>query len=210
MAVTAGQLRSPGIVSAAIAVAQATANTQVARVAAFEVLVRQYNNIYVFNTPTPGSAIESCALSSTGGYDWHYKYDGGLPTTLAQQIMTLASAVYHNTSDDPVVRSAAYCVRSALHQSFPFPINTALITLTFVCGDEYRIHNGNAEFADLTWNTYHVPPNVRTVAPTLTNGVRSVPGNADAYIRTDSIATTRLFYKGQLIQTRANGGSACH
>ena len=124
--------------------------------------------------------------------------------------MTLASAVYHNANDDPVVRSAAYCVRQALHSNFSFPITTSLITLTYVCGDKFRIHNGNAEFADLTWNTYNVPPNARTLAPTLTSGGTSVPGNSDGYIFTDNAATARLYYHSQLIQTRANAGTVCH
>jgi hypothetical protein len=205
----APQIRSQSIVNSALTVAQTVGNTQASRVASFQVLAAEFNNIFQFASPTPGAPIEACALSGSGGNSAYY-YDEGLARSLGQQIMTLASAVYHNTNDDPVVRSAAYCVRQALHSNFPFPINTSLITLAYVCGDKFRIHNGNAEFADLAWNTYNVPPDVRPPAPTLTSGGTSVPGNSDGYIFTDNAGTARLYYQSQLIQTRANSRTVCH
>jgi hypothetical protein len=202
------QVRSPSIVSSALAVAQNPANAQIARVTAFQVLVSQFNNLFVFDAPMAGARIEACALGT--GRSLAILYDGGLSTSQSQQIMSLASSIYHSTTDDPIVRSAAYCARTALNTSFPFPINTSLVTLTFVCGDKFRVHNGNVERAELTWNSYHVPPNARTTATVLTRGFTAVDGNTNGYIRTDSIATARLYYHGQLIQTRANAGTACH
>lgn len=199
---------SPVVTSAAIGVAEGTGNTQVARVSAFQILLYEYDNSQGLVPATPGQPPESCQ-AAMGGAGPTPTYNAGLSPQVVQQMMAAASAVYYNASDDGVVRSAAYCLRRALHYSTPYPVNTSLITLTYVCSDLFKVHNSNPDPVPLSWNTYHVPPNARTTAPILTSGQIWGTPNGDMTFRTDSIATARLYYGTTLIQTRANGGTGC-
>ncbi len=184
-------------------------NSRAARLNAFQVLLVQFSNVAALIPSTPGTPPESCGLLP-GANVPTYDYDVGLSTAVVQQMMSVATTVYRAAGDDPVVRSAAFCVRQALHSSTDYPVNPSLITLSFVCGDRFRIHNGNAEVVPVTWNSYHVPASARSPTTILTSGGLSVAPNADAFFRTDSIATARLYYRTTLLQTRANGGTACH
>jgi len=199
---------SPLATTAAIAVAQGTGNTRIARVTALQILLTEYDNSQGLQPATLGAPVENCQLYMGAGHTTP-TYDAGLGQQVLQQIMAAASAVYYSASDDGVVRSAAYCVRSALRHSTPYPVNTPLVTLTYVCSDQFKIHNANPESFLLSWNSYHVPPNARTIAPILTSGHIQTAPNGDVFFRTDSIATARLYYGTTLIQTRANGGTGC-
>lgn len=204
----AGYVRSPVVVNAAITVAQGIGNSQIARLTAFKVLLAEFNSSAGMTPAAPGDAPEACSLT-VGGSGTTPDYDAGLTPEVVQQMMSVASAVYHNAADDPVIRSAAFCLRRATHTQTPYPVATSLITLSYVCADKFKVHNANPEDVQVTWNSYHVPPNARTTAPILTHGNLFVGSMTDAYFRTDSIATARLYYGTSLIQTRANGGTAC-
>jgi hypothetical protein len=116
----APQIRSQSIVNSALTVAQTVGNTQASRVASFQVLAAEFNNIFQFASPTPGAPIEACALSGSGGNSAYY-YDEGLARSLGQQIMTLASAVYHNTMirsfEARHTASGKHCIRTFLSRS---------------------------------------------------------------------------------------------
>jgi hypothetical protein len=199
---------SPVVTTAALAVAQGTGNTQIARVTAFQILLAQYDNSQGLQPAALGDQVENCQFF-VGTTRTTPTYNAGLTPQVLQQMMAGASTVYHNAGDDAVVRSAAFCLRTSLHHSTAYPVNTSLITLSYVCSDQFKVHNTNPEAVPLSWNTYHVPPNARTVAPTLTSGQILAPPNGDMTFRTDSIATARLYYGTTLIQTRANGGTGC-
>lgn len=199
---------SPDVATAALTVAQGTGNTQIARVTALQILLAEYDNSQGLEPAAPGDPVENCQFFM-GTTRTTPTYSAGLTPQVLQQMMAGASAVYHNANDDPVVRSAAFCLRTSLHHSTAYPVNTSLITLSYVCSDQFKVHNTNPEAVPLSWNSYHVPPNTRTVAPILTSGQIQAPPNGDMTFRTDSIATARLYYGTTLIQTRANGGTSC-
>jgi len=75
------------------------------------------------------------------------------------------------------------------------------ITLTYICGNSFRVRNTNATVVTVTWDVYKTS---ETGSLTLLPKPASGP-YSETYFTTVNKGTVRLFLDGTLIQTKANG-----
>jgi len=83
----------------------------------------------------------------------------------------------------------------------PPPVNTALINLSYVCGNKFKVRNLNTVAVPLTWNVVNGSETGSVTVPAKSQG--GEPGSV--FITTIEKRTLRLYYNGQLIATVANG-----
>jgi hypothetical protein len=80
------------------------------------------------------------------------------------------------------------------------------VTLTYICGNSFRVRNTNTSMITVTWDVYQT-------AETGSLALPSKPANApysETYFTTVNKGTVRLFESGALVQTKANGNKpAC-
>ncbi len=86
----------------------------------------------------------------------------------------------------------------------PPPVNTALITLSYVCGNNFKVRNRNTVAVPLTWNVINGSETGGLTVPAIAGGEAG-----SAVITTIEKRTVRLYYSGQLIATVANGNQTC-
>jgi hypothetical protein len=97
-------------------------------------------------------------------------------------------------------------VSSVVHTIFgPTSVSTALISLSYSCGNYFRIRNANWASATVS---YTVTPSGEQGALTLPSRPQAYPYN-ETYLQTASTGTVQLSYAGTVIATQANGGGAC-
>jgi hypothetical protein len=91
-------------------------------------------------------------------------------------------------------------------KSRPSASSGAGITLTYVCGNRFRIRNTNSYYIPLTFDVYGVAGSGYEVA-----AAARAPSAAyrDVFFDAMQPGTVRLFAAGKLIQTKANGGKLC-
>jgi hypothetical protein len=118
-----------------------------------------------------------------------------LPADYAARVYATAGRVANATAAPESLRLLARCVRGFV----PPAIVATTIRLTYLCGNRFRVRNANADWADVRYDVYRTDD-----AADLT-----VPPFGEIVLTTARAGTTRLFYAGQLIQTKANGGAAC-
>jgi hypothetical protein len=83
--------------------------------------------------------------------------------------------------------------------------NTGMIKLTYMCGNRFRVRNSSEAAVTLTWDVYGTTDRGGlSVGPKTTQGPYR-----DTFFTTGVKGTTRLFWRGQLIQTKANGNKSC-
>ncbi len=109
-----------------------------------------------------------------------------------------------HTTGGPVNDNAYWLLKSNADYIIsisPPPVNTALINLSYVCGNKFKVRNLNTVAVPLTWNVINgSETGAVTVPAKLPNGE---PGSV--FITTVEKRTLRLYYNGQLIATVANG-----
>jgi galactose oxidase-like protein len=103
-------------------------------------------------------------------------------------------------------RRLAQSVSDAVRRLFAATaVDPSLVSLTYTCGNVFRIHNANWSVVPLTY----------TVTATNEQGALTVPGRPQAYpfnetyLRTTNTGTLQLSYSGAVIATQANTGTAC-
>ena len=75
------------------------------------------------------------------------------------------------------------------------------ITLTYICGNSFRVRNTNAGAVTVAWDVYNTTEKgTLTLSPKPTTGPYS-----ETYFTSANKGTVRLFESGTLIQTKANG-----
>jgi len=82
---------------------------------------------------------------------------------------------------------------------------TGQVTLTYMCGNRFRVRNVNGFALQLRWDVYK----------TADQGAVAVPGRpagsafSEVFFSTATPGTVRLFQGASLVQTKANGGKSC-
>ncbi|HWZ59729.1 MAG TPA: galactose oxidase-like domain-containing protein [Gemmatimonadaceae bacterium] len=84
-------------------------------------------------------------------------------------------------------------------------VSTSLITVSYSCGNYFRIRNANWGSATVS---YTVTPSGEQGTLTLPSRPQTYPYN-ETYLQTASTGTVQLSYAGTVIATQANGGGAC-
>lgn len=80
------------------------------------------------------------------------------------------------------------------------------IRLTYMCGNTFRVRNPNDQEAIVTWDVYQKNESGSLTLPPKPAGAL----HSETFFTTVNKGTVRLFYDGQLIQTKANGNKpAC-
>lgn len=123
------------------------------------------------------------------------------PANLTQFNADLAA---NHTTGGPVSDNAYWLLKANADYIIsiaPPPVNTALITLTYVCGNKFKVRNSNPVAVPLTWNLINHTQTGSLTVPAISPG--GEPGTA--FITTIEKRTLRLYYNGQLIATVANG-----
>jgi hypothetical protein len=112
-----------------------------------------------------------------------------------------------HTSGGPVTDNAYWLlkVNADYFLSLNPPLDIAGIRLTYICGNKFRVRNPNAAVVPVTWDVYNKNESGNLDLPPKTAG----QPYSETFFTTLNKGTVRLFYTGQLIQTKANGGAAC-
>lgn len=103
------------------------------------------------------------------------------------------------SSAPQAVREFAGCVRQTLLPSVPRVINPASISLSYVCGNRFRVENNSADWLKVTWN-------MEIWSDT---GAFDVGPHASFTFSTRSIGSVRLYQNGVFVKSKANGGTTC-
>lgn len=127
------------------------------------------------------------------------------PANLTQFNADLATG---HTTGGPVSDNAYWLLKANADYILsisPPPVNTALITLGYVCGNKFKVRNRNPVAVPLTWDLINHPQTGSLTVPAMAPG--GEPGSA--FITTIEKRTLRLYYNGQRIATVANGNKTC-
>jgi len=151
---------------------------------------------------------QSCALAwitNTSLCTTLHGYLIAQPTNLTQFNADLAAG---HTTGGPVGDNAYWLLKANADYIIsisPPPVNTSLITLTYVCGNKFKVRNANPVAVPLTWNLINHTQTGALTVPAISAG--GEPGSG--FIITQEKRTVRLYYTGQLIRTTPNGSAAC-
>lgn len=193
-------LQDADIFAALLSVAGNPGASSPARTRAFNAAVLQFDpKGSVTSTFTTAETAEDCGIPVPGADSPPHFRGTPLPIDAGDQLYLVARAVERDSAAPNPVRSAARCSMLFVASRIPVPVNTALIRLSYICGNRFRVQNGNPEGVQLS---YEVPE-------TSERGSLGVLAESDHLLSTRRPGTVRLFHRGQLIQTTENGGTAC-
>ncbi len=167
--------------------------------------IRAYGGLYLpgydFDPPPPTADGISCGVSrlvitAAGPVS-------NLPSNFLTQMVTTMSAVASNAGNAADSRYQAQCWTQRLQMDIP-PV-ASKIQLAYVCGQRFLITNSNT--APVLIAADVIPPNA-------TEGIEHAaftvqPGAAFTFA-TLKRGTVRISFNGSVVQTKPNGGTACH
>lgn len=206
LAIRAGRLTHPSILSAALDVAQDKAHaSQAARAASLLILsgqmggglriegLRTPNELTV---PISGDGVCGPGVAMEEGVN---PASTGLPSDAERRTATVLDRIYSDVSETSLLRTLAKCVRPVLGGAIPLQIDLTNLTLSNVCGTRFLVHNGTANRLSFQ---------LVVSGTTETFEMTAKPGE-DLRITTDNTGAVSLIYDGQTIRQAANG-SPCH
>jgi hypothetical protein len=153
----------------------------------------------------PGVDFDSASVNSTSGsfcgMTRRFAQTSGsltdLPSDYLNQLLSTMQSVEAATAYPNDIRGAARCWRLLLERDVP-PVGSKLL-LTYMCNNRFRVRNSNTASAAVSADVYGTTEILRfTVQP-----------REDFFIEMAHKGTVRLFFRGGLVQTKANGGKAC-
>jgi hypothetical protein len=83
--------------------------------------------------------------------------------------------------------------------------SAAKVTLTYICGNKFRVRNPLGDSLLVHWDVYSTTDSGSIVLPAKQAG----GSYSESFFTTRIRGTTRLFWQGNLIATKANGGAQC-
>lgn len=153
----------------------------------------------------PSNVQQNCMLgqwsSPVGGID-----DVPLSFATRAALVNTAMDMYRSTTLSASSRWFANCV--AFHgviQRVPPDPRGADILLTYMCGNRFRVRNRNLVAVRVEYDVYGTSERGSVTL----RRASFLPSGVDAFFQTTARGTVRLFFNGQLIQTKANGGRVC-
>jgi hypothetical protein len=124
---------------------------------------------------------------------------GSLPTDYLARMANTTEALLTSATAPQVAKDLAGCVRTIIAAEYPVRVPTSAITLTYVCGDKFRVSNAGAFWIDVTYR----------VNNTTELGDLVVGPQAFTEFTTETSGLVILSYMGQDIRERANGQVPC-
>jgi hypothetical protein len=146
---------------------------------------------YLMTNPAPSSCARGYEMGDDSGDQ------SSLPVDILNQALTAMRLAEADGAASQSVRGAARCWRISLEQDVP-PIGSKIL-LTYICGNRFRVRNTNTAPAKVSTDVY---------GTTEKHAMIVYPGY-DYFFGNLKKGTVRLFFKGQLVQTKANGGTTC-
>ncbi len=112
---------------------------------------------------------------------------------------------------DPGGQTAAITAGNTTALSFAVtctapPADGALLLLTYICDNVFRVRNPNYVATPVTWDVAGSGDHGSLVLPARLVG----QGYSETYFGTSATGTVRLYYDGAQVQVKANGGFACN
>lgn len=133
---------------------------------------------------------------------------GSVPTTLSSRraIVQLFAELASQTSDIGVREVARAAFRGS-NQYAPelVTIPSGMVTLTYMCGNRFRVRNTSPLDLLLRYDVYGT---TETREFTVL-GASSARPVTEVFFPSRRRGTVRIFYRSQLLQTKANGGTVC-
>jgi subtilisin family serine protease len=83
--------------------------------------------------------------------------------------------------------------------------DTLRLTLTYMCGNRWRLRNPHAQALDVTWDVFRTTARGALTLPARIEGTAF----SETFFETPVVGTTRVFYSGRLVQTKAHGNRGC-
>lgn len=176
-----------------------------ARALALRLMLAEHNPAIIVMSVAPTlDAVQPCHTQSVALPP--QTQGAPLPGDYLAQAAQTARAIVSDVGAPYEARATARCVGGVFDAFVPVPIQPASLQLAYVCGNTFRVHNPNGDWADVTY----------AVEGTDDTGDLSVPPQGDATFLTDASGSTQLYYNeghdaplGTLVQTVANAGTAC-
>lgn len=198
------RFRDANVFNAALQVAGSSAATTDGRVLAFRILLAlEVPRVTVSPTElTDASASDYCVPSFGSSEDG--RPGAALPADFSAQIVATAKAA--SSSGDPALAAAASCARRLTLIAQPPEIRTALLQVSYVCRNLFKVHNDNDRAALLSFEV----PGSTVVGD---HGDISAAANGDTLWGTSSEETVKVYYRGRLsnvlLGSFANGHRSC-
>jgi hypothetical protein len=200
----ATNLADSSIARASLQLASDAGASAAARIFAFRVLMR---------LNSPSTSVDAAQSYATSGTNCKMHTIAALealpgaplPSDLAQRAGALAKATA--VSSAPAnVRAIASCAYREFGAFANLDVDPTKISLSYVCGNDFRVQNGNTVRAPLTYR----------VVSKADDGDINVPANGTLTFRTDSTGTVNLYLNlpvvpndPQPISTAANAATKC-
>jgi hypothetical protein len=132
-----------------------------------------------------------------------------LPSNAASQSRAVAVAIQQEAGASPSLQSASYCVLEAWRKVNALPSNahwvftTANLSVTYVCGNRFRIQNQHTLPIALQWQVDSLPRKTVLIPESTAQG----PG--ERLLEAGLNGALLIFLDGEVIITTQNGGSSC-
>lgn len=196
-------LRDGRVLSAVAAVASSSSAPRDMRLRALEVLAT-YADATAAPTFTDAVIAETASLPG----DPTPRHEPSTQPFNGQSTTTIATALLAASADgDPAVRAAARRVRQHLAFAAPLaaPPQAGSLTLTYICGNRFRMRNSGDIGIRYRYDVYGTAEAKQLWVDHPAAGEPYV----ETFFTTTRRGTVRVFVGSRLVQTKANGGSAC-
>jgi hypothetical protein len=140
-----------------------------------------------------------------------------MPSNYVNTIKGVTQTVLADSAADPRVRSAARCVRSWENRPLitdendprwavpAAPVNPYTITLSYVCGNQFRVRNTAPYGVTVTYRVVETPETGSVVVP----AKDPVLGHADAFFTTQIQGFVVLRWMEKVVDNKPNGNIPC-
>lgn len=139
----------------------------------------------------------SCRLAAQT--EAEYLTAAALPSDYIERMAATTEPIMNSTSAPAALRDLARCVRTIIADTLPERVPTSAITLEYVCGNRFRVSNSGALWIDVNYR----------VQNTTETGDLVVAPHAHTEFTTEAVGRVFLYYLGQDIRERNNGGLPC-
>jgi hypothetical protein len=126
----------------------------------------------------------------------------------ARRTILLAFRDLAAADPSPVIRRAALYLRQGMFSSYPddTPLPAGTITLTYICDNHFRVRNRENVVPLLDYDVYGTTEKGGLTA----DARKGDEPYGESYFATTNTGTVRLFHRGVLLQTKANGRKPCN
>ncbi len=152
-----------------------------------------------------GTRVEASGMSTltsaTGAYTL-----AGVPAGLTSVVVTTApSGCTLPSSTTATVATGGTATANVTVSCAAPTITPSTLRLTYICGRRFRVRNPNDAVVTVTWDVFGT-----TEIGSLQLSARPLQGSfSETFFETVAVGTVRLFYQGNQVDVKANGGFAC-